>query len=153
MHVQILLGVSESQIQDCMLLRQLYHTKRALLSMERRELLNQMTHVEHQLPHPCEHVVVLTDLSTCLKDNSAESHLVHYRVARAFYRGVSYLALNVDTAMVHAALVSAPCAVWRPCMARQHLPHAHLAFTVGCVLAVSMIVSVCLSHMSAGDPH
>lgn len=84
----ILLGLSDSQVQDCMLLRQLYHTKRALLSMERRELLNQMTHVERQLPHPCEHVVVLTDLSTCLKDNSAESHLVHYRLARALYRGV-----------------------------------------------------------------
>ena len=97
MHLlQILLGLSNSQIQDCMLLRQLYRSKRALLSMERRELLNQMTHVEHQLPHPCEHVVVLTDLSTCLKDNSAESHLVHYRVARAFYRGVSYLPLPVD---------------------------------------------------------
>ena len=116
-----------------MLLRQLYHTKRALLSMERRELLNQMTHAEHQLPHPCEHVVVLTDLSTCLKDNSAESHLVHYRVARAFYRGVSYLPLPTDVEVHHTVVSKSYICQLVILMARQDLDDAYLEPVLTCI--------------------
>ena len=76
-----------------MLLRRLYHSKRGLLRIERRELVNQMASAEDEAPHPCEHVVTMSDLSTCLKDNAAENHQILYRVARALYRGVSHCSL------------------------------------------------------------
>ena len=72
-----------------MLLRQLYHNKLALLSMERKELVNQMAMLEQEEQHPAEHVVTVSDLSKCLKDNVDEKHQTHYRVARVLYRGVS----------------------------------------------------------------
>lgn len=84
----ILLALSDEQIQDIMLLRQLYHNKLALLSMERKELVNQMAMLEQEEQHPAEHVVTISDLSKCLKDNVDENHQTHYRVARVLHRGI-----------------------------------------------------------------
>lgn len=84
----ILLTLSDEQVQDIMLLRQLYHNKLALLSMERKELVNQMAMLEQEEQHPAEHVVTGSDLSTCLKDNVDEKHQTHYRVARVLHRGI-----------------------------------------------------------------
>ena len=93
LHVQILLALSDNQVQDIMLLRQLYHNKLGLLRLERKELVSQMTSVEEQAPHPCEHVVTMSDMSTCLKENAYENHQTLYRVARVLYRGVSHAGL------------------------------------------------------------
>jgi len=90
LYLQILLAFSDNQIADCMLLRRLYYTKQGLLAMKRKELVSQISSTEEQAQHPCEHVVTMSDLATCLKDNSAENHQVHYRVARVLYRGVSH---------------------------------------------------------------
>ncbi|DBA86282.1 hypothetical protein WJX77_007619 [Trebouxia sp. C0004] len=84
----ILLALSDEQVQDIMLLRQLYHNKLALLSMERKELVNQMAMLEQEEQHPAEHVVTVSDLSKCLKDNVDENHQTLYRVARVLYRGI-----------------------------------------------------------------
>ncbi len=73
-----------------MLLRQLYHNKLALLSMERKELVNQMALLEQEEQHPAEHVVTGSDLYKCLKINVDEKHQTHYRVARVLHRGVSH---------------------------------------------------------------
>ena len=103
-----------------MLLRQLYHNKLALLSMERKELVNQMAMLEQEEQHPAEHVVTVSDISKCLKDNVDENHQTHYRVARVLYRGVSYAAA--------AAAASAAAAAADPghnallAVAYQHLP-------------------------------
>ncbi|DBA72486.1 TPA: hypothetical protein ACH3X2_010251 [Trebouxia sp. C0005] len=83
----ILLALSDDQVQDIMLLRQLYHNKLALLSMERKELVNQMAMLEQEEQHPAEHVVTVSDLSKCLKDNVDEKHQTHYRVARVLTEG------------------------------------------------------------------
>jgi len=102
--VQILLALSDEQIQDIMLLRQLYHNKVALLSMERKELVNQMAMLEQEEQHPAEHVVTVSDLSKCLKDNVDENHQTHYRVARVLYRGVSPAAAAAH--LVHNVLLA-----------------------------------------------
>ncbi len=101
--MQILLALSDEQVQDIMLLRQLYHNKLALLSMERRELVNQMALLEQEEQHPAEHVVTGSDLSKCLKDNVDEKHQTHYRVARVLHRGVSHASPAAAAAAAAAA--------------------------------------------------
>ena len=86
--MQIVLGLSGEQISDLMLVRLLYHSKQSLLRERRRDILSQMSAFEDQRPHPCQHVVKMTQLSTQLKDNSSENHQLYYRVARVLYRGV-----------------------------------------------------------------
>ena len=87
--MQIVLALSDEQVQDLMLVRLLYHSKRTWLRQERRQLLSRMYDVEDQSSHPCQHVCEMTDLSKHLKDNSARNHQLYYRVLRVIYRGVS----------------------------------------------------------------
>ena len=87
-HMQIVLALSNEQIQDLMLVRLLYHSKRTWLRQQRRQLMSQMSDVEDQSSHPCQHLCVMTDLSKHLKDNSAQNHQLYYRIARVVYRGV-----------------------------------------------------------------
>ena len=120
--MQILLAFSDEQIQDIMLLRQLYHNKLALLSMERKELVNQMAMLEQEEQHPAEHVVTVSDISKCLKDNVDENHQTHYRVARVLYRGVSYAAAAAAAAASAAAAAADPGHNALLAVAYQHLP-------------------------------
>ena len=71
-----------------MLMRQLYLTKRGLLAMERKALVDQMASGDGAMPHPSDNITKMADLATCLKENAAEDHYVHRRVARAAFRGV-----------------------------------------------------------------
>ena len=89
--LQGLLALTEDQLRDLMLMRQLYLTKRGLLAMERKALVNQMGSNEGSMPHPSDNITKMADLATCLKENAAEDHHVHRKVARAVYRGVRYL--------------------------------------------------------------
>ncbi len=89
--LQGLLALTEDQLRDLMLMRQLYLTKRGLLAMERKALVNQMASNEGSMPHPSDNITKMADLATCLKENAAEDHHVHRKVARAVYRGVRYL--------------------------------------------------------------
>ncbi|DBB14882.1 TPA: hypothetical protein ACH3X3_004483 [Trebouxia sp. C0006] len=83
-----LLALTDDQLRDLMLMRQLYLTKRGLLAMERKALVNQMGSNEGSMPHPSDNITKMADLATCLKENAAEDHHVHRKVARAVYRGV-----------------------------------------------------------------
>lgn len=75
-------------MRDLMLMRQLYLTKRGLLAMERKALVDQMASGDGAMPHPSDNITKMADLATCLKENAAEDHYVHRRVARAAFRGV-----------------------------------------------------------------
>ena len=86
--LQSLLALSEPQVHDLMLMRQLYLTKRGLLVMERKALVNQMAAGEGAMPHPSDNITRMADLTTCLKENAAEDHHVHRKIARAVFRGV-----------------------------------------------------------------
>ena len=88
--LQSLLALSDSQVRDLMLVRQLYLTKRGLLAMERKALANQMA-AEGAMTHPSDNITRMADLTTCLKDNAAEDHHVHRKMARAMFRGVSFV--------------------------------------------------------------
>lgn len=57
--------------------------------MERKALLQQMATREDEMPHPTDNITRLSDLATCLKENAAEDHHVHRKLARAVFRGVS----------------------------------------------------------------
>ena len=91
---QSLLALSDDQIRDLMMLRALYLTKRGLLGMERKALVQQMATREEEMPHPTDNITRLSDLATCLKENAAEDHLVHRKLARAVFRGVRLCAAN-----------------------------------------------------------
>ena len=107
--LQSLLALTEDQVQDLMLMRQLYLTKRGLLAMERKALVDQMGSGDGAMPHPSDNITKMADLATCLKENAAEDHYVHRRVARAAFRGVraqagtSLLCMTCETALDIAA--------------------------------------------------
>lgn len=126
--MQIVLALSEEQVQDLMLLRLLYHSKRSQLRQERRRLVNQMSVVEDQCPHPCQHVVEMTNLSTLLKDNSRENHQLFYRIARVVYRGVGDRKTGCIASVIRTSLVTAQILLW-------------LVF-MSCISTASMILAV-----------
>lgn len=88
LETQSLLALTEDQVQDLMLMRQLYLTKRGLLAMERKALVTQMASGDGVMPHPSDNITKMADLATCLKENAAEDHYVHRKVVRAAFRGV-----------------------------------------------------------------
>ncbi|KAL3135585.1 hypothetical protein ABBQ38_006065 [Trebouxia sp. C0009 RCD-2024] len=83
-----LLALTGNQVQDLMLMRQLYLTKRGLLVMECKALVNQMASSDGTMPHPSDNITRMADLATCLKENAAEEHHVYRKIVRAVYRGV-----------------------------------------------------------------
>ena len=109
-----------------MLMRQLYLTKRGILAMERKALANQMAS-EGGMPHPSDNITRMADLTTCLKENAAEDHHVHRKLARAVFRGVSLSSLSLKK---HASPYVLERVVWS-------LPYA---------LQLALCPSLCLSH-------
>ena len=79
--------MSEAQLQDIMLLRKLFLTKRYLLRAKRNQLMV-ITSEPHL--HPSENVSRMTDLAEQLKDNAAEDQRLLYQMSRAFYCGVTF---------------------------------------------------------------
>ena len=84
--MQRLLDLSEEQLEDMMLLRKLYVTKRHLLSVRREAL---MASTRERMPHAIENVTRMSDLASQLKDNASEDHQLLYMMSRAFFCGVS----------------------------------------------------------------
>lgn len=84
---QGLLLLSEAQLEDIMLLRQLFLTKRCLLRAKRDQLM--VATPEPHL-HPSENVTRMTDLAEELKDNASKDQRLLYQMSRAFYCGVSF---------------------------------------------------------------
>ena len=91
-HVQALLDLSRDQLEDLMLLRQLYITKRHLLNEKQSKL---MASGQQKSAHPLDSVNRMTDLAAQLMDNAAEEHTLLYKVSRAFYCGVGQLCLTL----------------------------------------------------------
>jgi hypothetical protein len=84
--VQGLLDLSDAQLEDLMLLRQLYVTRRHLLNVKRLEL---MVGAQEKMPHPVDSVTKMSELATHLQKNASEDHNLLYNMSRAFYCGVS----------------------------------------------------------------
>lgn len=84
--MQGLLDLSDAQLEDLMLLRQLYVTRRHLLSVKRLEL---MAGAQEKMPHPVDSVTRMSELATHLQKNASEDHNLLYNMSRAFYCGVS----------------------------------------------------------------
>ena len=77
--------LSEAQLEDIMLLRKLFLTKRCLLRAKRNQLM--LVTPERHL-HPSENVTRMTDLAEELKDNASKDQRLLYQMSRAFYCGV-----------------------------------------------------------------
>lgn len=75
-------------MQDLMLLRRLYVTRRGLHAMERRALISQTPVSQNQIPLPCDNLTQLSDLASQLKKNAENDYRVYHRVACAARRGV-----------------------------------------------------------------
>jgi len=88
--MQRLLAFTEEQMQDLMLLRRLYVTRRGLHAMERRALISQTPVSQNQIPLPCDNLAQLSDLASQLKKNAENDYRVYHRVACAARRGVSF---------------------------------------------------------------
>lgn len=93
-----LLGLSDDQLQDMMLLRQLYITRRHILAVHRKEL---MAGTQEQTPHPIESVTRMSDLANQLKENAWEDHHLLYNMSRAFFCGVLTMK-QAGIVMVHS---------------------------------------------------
>ena len=90
---QGLLDLSDAQLEDLMLLRQLYVTRRHLLSVQRVEL---MADAQEKMPHPADIVPRMSVLATHLQKNASEDHNLLYNMSRAFYCGVSTTARHTQ---------------------------------------------------------
>ncbi len=83
---QGLLDLCDAQLEDLMLLRQLYVTRRHLLNVQRVEL---MAGAQEKMAHPVDSVTRTSELATHLQQNASEDHNLLYNMSRAFYCGVS----------------------------------------------------------------
>ncbi len=90
---QGLLDLSDAQLDDLMLLRQLYVTRRHLLNEKQLEL---MAGAQEKMPHPVDSVTRMSELATHLQKNASEDHNLLYNMSRAFYCGVSTTARHTQ---------------------------------------------------------
>jgi hypothetical protein len=91
--MQGLLDLSDAQLEDLMLLRQLYGTRRHLLNVKRLEL---MAGAQEKMAHPVDSVTRMSELATHLQKNASEDHNLLYNMSRAFYCGVSAIARHTQ---------------------------------------------------------
>ena len=86
--MQGVMGLSEGQIQDHLRLRRLCVTKRGLLAMQRKAIIDQTAQLDcfdHDAPDT---VTQLSDLAAKLRANAAQDYKVYLRLACASRRGV-----------------------------------------------------------------
>ena len=84
--LQSTLQLSVSQVNDLMLVRQLYVTKRQLASQKRAQLMAQLQ--EEDL-NPIDDAVNVAELGAELQKNACEEHRMLHSVAIVIYCGVS----------------------------------------------------------------
>lgn len=88
--MQMVLNLSQAQVQDLLFLRRLNLTRRCTLSTERKALLHQMAASEAEaLNHRSDNLQAVSLMAAQLQQNAAEDRQVYYKLARALYRGVS----------------------------------------------------------------
>lgn len=91
MWLQNLVALSQEQIQDFLLLRRLYLTKRSLLAVEREALVSDLHKASMHELNSTESFAKMVDVSAKLRQNAAEDYLAYIKVACAARRGVSFL--------------------------------------------------------------
>ena len=104
LNLQRLLAFSDEQMQDLMLLRRLYVTRRGVHAMERRALISQTPVSQNQIPLPCDNLTQLSDLASQLKKNAENDYRVYHRVACAARRGVSFavkITFDIHSVPIH----------------------------------------------------
>lgn len=97
-HLLGLLDLCDAQLEDLMLLRQLYVTRRHLLNVQRVEL---MAGAQEKMAHPVDSVTRTSQLATHLQQNASEDHNLLYNMSRAFYCGVLTMK-QAGEVMVHS---------------------------------------------------
>lgn len=86
---QVVLDLSDSQVQDLLFIRRLNLTKRCVLSAERTALMRRMAASEAEaLDNRSDHLQTVSLLAAQLQQNTAEDRQVYYKLAKALYRGV-----------------------------------------------------------------
>lgn len=85
--LQDLLGLSEKQVCDILLLRKLYLNKRGLLAAQRDAVADEMKASSKSLPNP-DNLAKLSDMSARLQKIAAEDYGAYVKIACAFRRGV-----------------------------------------------------------------
>ena len=141
--LQRLLAISEEQMQDIMLLRRIYVTRRGLHALERRALVSQAPISHHQIPLPSDNLTQLSDLASQLKKNAADDYRVYHRVACASRRGVRHSASVCIFSCVLLFVLYACTAATSGSLLHvlmQQLPRVHL---VCCGHAVKLVHYVC----------
>lgn len=87
------MALSEQQIQDLLLLRKLYLTRRGLLAVQRESLTREL-HADSQPSLSASDMLTkVSDISAKLRQNAAEDYLAYIKIACAGRRGVSFLSL------------------------------------------------------------
>jgi len=88
--MQMVLNLSQAQVQDLLFLRRLNLTRRCTLSTERKVLLHQMAASEAEaLDNRSDNLQAVSLMAAQLQQNTAEDRQVYYKLAKALYRGVS----------------------------------------------------------------
>jgi len=88
--MQMVLNLSQAQVQDLLFLRRLNLTRRCTLSTERKVLMHQMAASEDEaLDNRSDNLQAVSLMATQLQQNAAEDRQVYYKLAKALYRGVS----------------------------------------------------------------
>lgn len=90
--MQVVLNLSDSQVQDLLFIRRLNLTRRCVLSAERTALMRRMAASEAEaLDNRSDHLQTVSLLAAQLQQNTAEDRQVYYKLAKALYRGVGTL--------------------------------------------------------------
>ena len=87
--LQRTLELSDAQVSDLLQLRRIWLAKVAQLSLQRDQLLQQMTNSADMSQHPGHVMTSMSRLATALKENAAENYRVYNRTVCALLRGVS----------------------------------------------------------------
>ena len=145
--LQGVIGLSEGQIQDMLRLRRLCVTKRGLLAMERKAIIDQTARLECFDRESPNIVTQLSDLTTKLRANAAKDYKVYLRVACASRRGVSSAAClvrllvcraNASVVLFAAGMSFNRCAV-----------HALYSLLCGCSGSLWCVVLTLLTKVAA----
>ena len=86
--VQRTLELTDAQVRDLLQLRRLWLTKVAHLSCLREQILQQMSSSSDDMQHPGRMLARMSQWTTALKENAAESYRVYNRTVCALLRGV-----------------------------------------------------------------
>ena len=86
--VQNLIGLTDDQTQDMILIQHLYMTRRASLDKQRKAIVERMGAHEQQGFHPADGLVALSVLAEQAQDVTAQDFQAYCTVLSALYQGV-----------------------------------------------------------------